>query len=168
GSDADLARLGAELGSDVSFFFASTGAAWCTGRGEIITPLRLGRPLDLVLVCPPAGLSTASVFRALTLPGMPLDGAAVRRAAETGDVIELGACLHNRLQEPAETLCPAIGLLRRRLAGLGPAGVLMGGSGSTVFALARDADDALRIARAVRSDKDDGAIARVCVVRSCD
>ena len=30
---AELARLGAELGSDVPFFF-STPAAWCTGRGE--------------------------------------------------------------------------------------------------------------------------------------
>ena len=46
-----LARLGAELGSDVSFFFAAP-AAWCTGRGERIEPLRLGRPLDLVLVAP--------------------------------------------------------------------------------------------------------------------
>src|SRR5262245_47408599 len=34
----DLARLGAELGSDVPFFF-STPAAWCEGRGEIVTPL---------------------------------------------------------------------------------------------------------------------------------
>src|SRR5205823_7229469 len=30
---SELARLGAELGSDVPFFFA-TPAAWCTGRGE--------------------------------------------------------------------------------------------------------------------------------------
>src|SRR5947208_3153678 len=53
-SNAELARLGAELGSDVAFFFA-TPAAWCTGRGERVEPLTLGRPLDLVLACPAAG-----------------------------------------------------------------------------------------------------------------
>src|SRR5262249_6842875 len=53
----ELGRLGAELGSDVAFFF-STPAAWCTGRGEIVEPLALGRPLDLVVICPPFGLST--------------------------------------------------------------------------------------------------------------
>src|SRR6185437_5990973 len=53
-----LARLGAELGSDVSFFFAAP-SAWCTGRGERIEPMRLGRTLDFVLVSPAVGLSTA-------------------------------------------------------------------------------------------------------------
>src|SRR5437868_14004366 len=45
-ADAELARLGAEVGSDVAFFF-SPGAAWCTGRGEKVEPVTLGRTLDL-------------------------------------------------------------------------------------------------------------------------
>src|SRR5690348_15496538 len=49
-----LAQFGAELGSEVAFFFAAP-AAWCTGRGERIEPLRLGRPLDFGLVSPPVG-----------------------------------------------------------------------------------------------------------------
>jgi 4-diphosphocytidyl-2-C-methyl-D-erythritol kinase len=53
-ADGELAALGADLGSDVPFFF-SAPAAWCTGRGEQVTPLPLGRPLDFVLACPPAG-----------------------------------------------------------------------------------------------------------------
>src|SRR5262249_968079 len=47
-TDTELARVGAEIGSDVAFFFAS-GAAWCTGRGEKVEPITLGRPLDFVL-----------------------------------------------------------------------------------------------------------------------
>src|SRR5947209_827864 len=43
-----LAALGAEIGSDVPFFF-HTPAAWCTGRGEVVTPVPLARPVDLVL-----------------------------------------------------------------------------------------------------------------------
>src|SRR5215475_12635806 len=61
----ELARLGGELGSDVPFFF-HTPVAWCTGRGEIVTPLALGRPLDLVIAKPAVGLSTAEVYRGVT------------------------------------------------------------------------------------------------------
>ncbi len=168
GLDAvQLGKLGAELGSDVTFFFFGP-AAWCTGRGEIVEPLKPGGPLDLVLACPPVGLSTASVFQALRLAGPVVDGAAVRQAFAAGDPAALGRCLHNRLQAPAEQLCPAVSRLRQRLEALAPAGVLMSGSGSTVFALAHDAADALRMARALQDVREDGEQARVFVVRSCD
>jgi 4-diphosphocytidyl-2-C-methyl-D-erythritol kinase len=162
-----LARLGALLGSDVPFFFHGP-AAWCTGRGEVVEPLRLGGPLDFVLASPDVGLSTASVFKGLVLPEDPVDGGPARRAAEGGDVEELGRRLFNRLEEPAMRLCPEVAGLRRRLAGLAPAGVLMSGSGSTVFALGRDAADALRLARALARPRDDGGPIRVPIVRSCD
>jgi 4-diphosphocytidyl-2-C-methyl-D-erythritol kinase len=161
-----LIRLGAELGSDVSFFFAAP-AAWCTGRGEQVEPLRLGRTLDLVLVVSPVGLSTAEVFRGVTVPTEPRSGAAVRQAAVEGDVRELGRQLHNRLQPAAERLCPAVADLFSRLAGLGPVGQLMTGSGSTVFALCRNPGEALIFARALNSARDELGGARVFVVRSC-
>jgi 4-diphosphocytidyl-2-C-methyl-D-erythritol kinase len=162
----ELAEVGAELGSDVPFFF-STPAAWCTGRGEKVEPITLGRPLDLVLVCPPAGLSTAQVFQKVTVPSPPLSGDAARRAAEAGDVEELGRLLHNRLQGPAEGLCPEVKQAHARLAELGPAGVLMSGSGSTVFALCRGPAEARRLRRALVPDTDAGGGARVHSVRSC-
>ncbi|MFO0925608.1 MAG: 4-(cytidine 5'-diphospho)-2-C-methyl-D-erythritol kinase [Gemmataceae bacterium] len=165
--DATLGRLGAELGSDVTFFF-SAPAAWCTGRGEIVAPTPIGRPLYLVLACPPVGLSTASVFGALTLPDRPVDGEPIRRALADGDVTELGRLLFNRLEEPAMRLCPEVARLRARLAELGPAGVLMSGSGSTVFALAADADHAECLSRALTAVKEDGVRICVLVVRSCD
>ncbi len=163
----ELVRLGAELGSDVSFFFAGP-AAWCTGRGERIEPLRLGRALDFVLVFPPRGLSTAEVFRGVTVPTEPRSGAAIRQAAASGDARELGRALHNRLQAAAERLCPEVANLTARLAGLGPAGQLMSGSGSTVFALCRDPGEALTLARALHAARDELGGARVSVVGSCD
>jgi 4-diphosphocytidyl-2-C-methyl-D-erythritol kinase len=163
----ELARLGAELGSDVAFFF-STPAAWCTGRGERVEPLRLGRPLDFVLATPAAGLSTAQVYGAVQVPDAPLDGHAVRRAAAAGDVEVLGRLLHNRLQPAAGRLCPAVAGLVAELADLGPAGTLVSGSGSTVFALCRHGGEALRIARALRRRLGAGGPTRVRVVRSCD
>lgn len=164
---AELARLGAELGSDVPFFFA-TPVAWCTGRGEVVEPLPLGRPLDFVLACPPVGLSTAEVFRGVEVPIEPVDGSRIRQAVREGAVEEVGRLLHNRLQEAAERLCPAVADLRGRMAALGPAGQLMSGSGSTVFALCRDAGEASRIARALGSLGEERVGTRVGIVRSCD
>jgi 4-diphosphocytidyl-2-C-methyl-D-erythritol kinase len=161
-----LAEIGAEVGSDVSFFFAPS-AAWCTGRGERVEPIALGKTLDFVLVCPPVGLSTGQVFRMVTVPSPPLSGDPVRRAAETGDVEELGQLLHNRLQEPAAGLCPAVSDAHSRLAALAPAGVLMSGSGSTVFALCRGPGEARRLKRALAPAMDDGSKTRVHIVRSC-
>jgi 4-diphosphocytidyl-2-C-methyl-D-erythritol kinase len=163
----ELAELGARLGSDVAFFF-SAPAAWCTGRGEVTEPVRLGRPLDFVLACPPVGLSTAEVFRGVTVPERPLDGAEARRAAGAGDVEALGRALFNRLQPAAEKLCPAVAGLSERLAGLGPAGRLMSGSGSSVFALCRSPEEALLLSRALRPVREEGGGVRVLVVRSCD
>jgi 4-diphosphocytidyl-2-C-methyl-D-erythritol kinase len=164
---SELAALGAELGSDVAFFF-STPAAWCTGRGEQVRPVTLGRPLHLVLACPPVGLSTAEVFRHLTVPATPLDGEELCRAVAAGDVERAGRLLHNRLQEPAERLCPAVAEARRRLAELGPAGTLMSGSGSAVFALCRDATEAVRLTRALDPVREEREGPRVLIVRSCD
>src|SRR5271169_4836782 len=40
----ELAGLAAELGSDVAFFL-HVPVAWCTGRGEVVTPWPIGRRL---------------------------------------------------------------------------------------------------------------------------
>jgi 4-diphosphocytidyl-2-C-methyl-D-erythritol kinase len=160
---AELTALAAELGSDVAFFLHPP-AAWCTGRGEEVTPWPLGARLHVVLVCPPFGLSTAAVYRGVRVPDAPETGEALREAARAGDLDQIGRLLHNRLQEPAERLRPELAEYRRRLAELGPAGCLLSGSGSTLFALGRNVADARRIAGAARAAFPG---ARVFVVRSC-
>jgi 4-diphosphocytidyl-2-C-methyl-D-erythritol kinase len=165
-SDPDLAAMSAELGSDVPFFFA-TPAAWCTGRGEKVEKLPLGTTLYLVLACPGVGCETAEVYGNVTVPREPEDGAAIRRAAQEGDIEEIGRRLHNRLQTPAEKLRPVVAETRERLAGLHPAGTLMSGSGSSVFALCRDLAEALRLARAMRETAVAGSSLRIYSVQSC-
>jgi 4-diphosphocytidyl-2-C-methyl-D-erythritol kinase len=163
---SELADLGAELGSDVPFFFA-TPAAWCTGRGQLVTPAPLGRRLDFVLVCPPVGLSTAEVYRGVTVPEQPQTGEALRQVAAAGNIEELGRCLFNRLQPVAERLCPAVAEWAQRLAHLHPAGQLMSGSGTSLFALCRDRQEAVCIARALSGGPDEGVCPRLFIVQSC-
>jgi 4-diphosphocytidyl-2-C-methyl-D-erythritol kinase len=155
-----LTKLAGQLGSDVAFFFDAP-AAWCTGRGEQVEPLPLGRTLHFVLLCPPFGLSTADVYRNVRVPPQPADGQGVRRAFVAGDIEEMGRLLHNRLQEAADKLSPKLAEYRRRLAAEQPAGQLMSGSGSTLFALCRDRHEARHIARKVR--RDDSNLRVFCV-----
>ncbi len=64
---AALMEWASELGSDVPFFF-STGTAYCSGRGDIVTPLKpfSGRLLQLVL--PDVPLSTKRVYASFAGP----------------------------------------------------------------------------------------------------
>ncbi|MBX7112113.1 MAG: 4-(cytidine 5'-diphospho)-2-C-methyl-D-erythritol kinase [Dehalococcoidia bacterium] len=71
GLDWPLTRLSeaaATVGSDVPFFLHG-GAARCTGRGEVVEPLRDLRPLRLLILVPPVGAmanKTARRYGALT------------------------------------------------------------------------------------------------------
>ena len=162
----ELAGLGAEVGSDVAFFLAAD-AAWCTGRGEVVEPLKPGGPLWFVLACPPAGLLTAAVFREVRVPDEPADGGPLRAALERGDVEEIGRRLHNRLQPAAERLCPEVAGLDALIGSLGPAGHKMSGSGTAVFALCRGPGEAGRLAGWLDQTARGNLVSRACVVRSC-
>ncbi|GIW82340.1 MAG: 4-diphosphocytidyl-2-C-methyl-D-erythritol kinase [Gemmatales bacterium] len=163
-SEERLARLGQEIGSDVPFFF-HTPAAWCTGRGEQAKRVAVAGPLWLVLVCPPVGIATAEVYRRVRIPDKPVSGVAIRQALADGDVQAIGRLLHNRLQRPAEELCPLVAALRRQLEELHPAGCLMTGSGSALFALGRDRKDAERLANEFTAGLGQEARPRVLLVQ---
>jgi 4-diphosphocytidyl-2-C-methyl-D-erythritol kinase len=84
---------------------------------------------------------------------------------QSGRVPEIGRLLHNRLQTVAQRLCPVIVMISRRLLELQPAGILMSGSGPSVFALCRNHGEAVRVARQLRPGLKGEA--RVLLVRSC-
>jgi 4-diphosphocytidyl-2-C-methyl-D-erythritol kinase len=162
----ELLAIAASIGSDVAFFL-TLPAAWCTGRGEVVTPEEATRGFHFVLICPPVGLGTAGVYKQLVAPEKPLDGFALRAAYRTGDAEALGRAIFNRLEEPAFALEPLVGRIRHRLGSLGPCGAMMSGSGSTVFAICRDRDHAIQVAKGfVDSRPKDEPESRVLVVRS--
>jgi 4-diphosphocytidyl-2-C-methyl-D-erythritol kinase len=167
-----LTLLGAELGSDVPFFF-QTPAALCTGRGEVVKPAPVGRSFDIVLVKPQQGVSTAEVYRNCGLGNPKSEIRNPKSAMEAladGDIEKLARSLHNRLQEPAMRICPPVAEIHRRLQASGAAGCLMTGSGSCVFALCRDEWEARQVIKDLSSGwppGDEFARTRVFHVRSC-
>ncbi|MGL4550609.1 MAG: 4-(cytidine 5'-diphospho)-2-C-methyl-D-erythritol kinase [Gemmataceae bacterium] len=164
-----LAAVAATVGSDVAFFVHDVSAAWCTGRGDVVQPVAVGRPLDLVLICPAAGLATAAVYGRVSVPAEPQDGEAVRAALAAGDLPRLGAELFNRLEAPAVALEPAVAAWAGRLTASDALGWRMSGSGSSLFALCRDRRHAAGLVRRLRAvAADEGmSAARFYVVRSC-
>jgi 4-diphosphocytidyl-2-C-methyl-D-erythritol kinase len=144
--DEALHALAADLGSDVPFFLRG-GAALAAGRGEILTPLPDPPALSLVLAVPAFGVSTPWAYRAWRPVA---DGPTVeecRAALSAGDLDDLAATLRNDLEPGVFAAHPELEAMRQRLLDAGAVAARMTGSGSTLFALARDPDHARRIAQ---------------------
>jgi 4-diphosphocytidyl-2-C-methyl-D-erythritol kinase len=161
-SDARLAEVAAEIGSDVPFFFSRT-AAVCRGRGEIIEPITGLPPLDFVVVKPPSGLSTAEVYRNCKPGDGCRQSGPLVETWQSGNIIDLGALFHNRLQPAAETLNRSIHRLAREMQTQGTLGHRMSGSGTSYFALCRNARQARRLAATLACR----GLGRAFAVRTC-
>ena len=136
----DLLDWSGEIGSDISVFF-SEGAAYCTGRGEIVEnvepPISLDTPL--LLVKPPIGLSTPQIFKALDLNR--------RSTSDPLDIlkqIKISSSLNsemvvNDLEQPAFDTLPELKQLKDKLQEEGDFDVVfMTGSGSTLVCVGSD------------------------------
>jgi 4-diphosphocytidyl-2-C-methyl-D-erythritol kinase len=144
-----LAELGAELGSDIPFFLGS-GSAICRGRGERIEatePLHV----QLVVVRPPVGLSTARVYQGCRPASTPASLGKLQFGLRQGDWNAVKSALVNRLEEPAAQLTPWIGRLRREFENASCIAQQMSGSGSSYFGICENARHARRVAGRLRS-----------------
>ena len=150
-SDDALAKLGADVGSDVpALVLAQSGVpVVMEGRGEIVRPVRdAARRLDMVLVNPGVFSSTAEVFSKckfrVTNDVSILYN--ILQALRVGDVDGISAAMMNDLEPCAVALHPEIAVAKQALLEAGAVGATMSGSGSTVFGLVRSEDDGHRIA----------------------
>ena len=148
-----LADIGAEIGSDVPWFFAARPAI-VRGRGEAVEPVPPLPPLWAVVACPDAGLSTAAVYARCT-PDAASRGEAARLAAALagGGLRAAAPLLVNALEPPARALCPEVDGLLEALARCGGVAPRMTGSGSSCFTLARTAAEARGIAGRLRAER---------------
>ena len=145
-----LDAVAAELGSDVPYFLYS-GPAVCRGRGEQIGPVaRFGR-YHVVVVRPPAGLSTASVYRTCRPSVSPRKVEPLLAALRRGDVRQLRRRMHNALQPAAQSLSPWIERLASEFARMDCLASQMSGSGTSYFGICRNAGHALAVAGRLRS-----------------
>ena len=150
-----LVRVAAKVGSDVPALVLG-GAVVMEGRGEIVTPFGPLPRLDMVLVNPGVFSSTKAVYAACSpkADSGETRGTKIwynmRSRFARAELEDFAGALMNDLEEPAVRLHPEIGEVLAALRADGAAGVLMSGSGSTVFGLVPSEARGLELAAHMR------------------
>lgn len=149
--DEELKELGAELGSDVPFCVTG-GTALATGRGEVLTPLPSPPQCWVVLAKPPINVSTAEVYGRLRSEQITDHPSAERMRAALAHRSFAEVCreLGNVLERVTLQIHPEVAHLKDTMLRLGADGVLMSGSGPTVFGLVSKESKVPRIYNGLR------------------
>jgi len=127
-----LLRLAAELGSDVPVFVDGR-AAWCRGCGEIVETADFATQLPVLLLKPGFGVPTPWAYKQWK-DSRPLEGVRYE-----GQGFPWGR-LENDLERPVFEKYPVLAAMKEWLREQPEtAGALMSGSGSTMFAVLREA-----------------------------
>jgi len=142
-----LAKMAETIGSDVPFFIFQS-AAVCKGRGELVSPTRLGKQLSLLLLKPEFGVPTQWAYSrwrdSREIPALSYDPQTLERQTFLNDLerpvfekfVFLAEIKMWLLKQPE--VCAA----------------LMSGSGSTVFAVLRDRAAADHLAKRAKAELD--------------
>ncbi|BDG37901.1 4-diphosphocytidyl-2-C-methyl-D-erythritol kinase [Parageobacillus caldoxylosilyticus] len=146
----ELAELGAQIGSDVSFCVYG-GTAIATGRGEKITPIPSPPPCWVVLAKPSIGVSTAEVYRNLKVKEVVHpDVDAMVEAIGRQDYFAICQLVGNVLEEVTLKMHPEVAHIKEQMRRFGADAVLMSGSGPTVFGLVQHDSRMQRIYNGLR------------------
>jgi 4-diphosphocytidyl-2-C-methyl-D-erythritol kinase len=140
------------LGSDVPFFLAGT-AALVEGTGERVTPAGTIPHWHVLLVKPPAAVSTAQAYDELDRSARPRRSRkgsvsiASLEALQRGDFTSVESLLQNDFHDLIAATTPEIGAAIAALGSAGASNALLAGSGSCVFTLAAERAQIDAIAR---------------------
>lgn len=130
-ADSDLMEIGLSLGADVPFFIFGK-PAFAEGVGEILTPLEGMPKLWLLLVNPGIHVPTSWVYRNL---GLTTEKVATKIPFLYKSSADVCRIMSNDLEAVTVKHYPLIGAIKDQLLASGADGVLMSGSGPTVFAV---------------------------------
>lgn len=143
---AALKGLADGLGSDCGYMLTG-GWARISGRGEVVKRLNCGMKLDIGLLVPRGGVSTAQCYRLSdSLPAGARTSCAAENALVADDKPSLCKSLSNGLTAAAVRLNGDVGECIKELKEFDPLGVNMTGSGSGVYAVFEN-DQFLRYAQ---------------------
>lgn len=171
-TQGELQDLAAKLGSDVPFCIAG-GTAIATGRGEQLSPLPSIDSLYAVLAkyrslsvstvwayqtyrkqfgesYPPIA-QTSSATATSTPPKQRAHAGEIVTAIMHHDGAKIGKLLHNDLEKVVLPAYPQVLQLRETLQSLSTLGVMMSGSGPTVFALAGSQAEAKHLQQQIQA-----------------
>jgi len=153
-TQTDLMKLGVQLGADVPFCILG-GAALGRGIGEILTPLPPMEEAAILLANPGFEISTAWVYQQINLSLTPpkKNVTILTRCLQNGEFFNIMRHLYNGLEVPVLSKYPAVAEIKAQLNRYpSSCGVLMSGSGGTVFAFMQNRAQANRAAANFEND----------------
>lgn len=133
---AELCEVGAELGSDIPFFFQAP-CAIVRGWGQKVTPCKVTGRRWAVLVNPGFPIQTKWAYEQLSSKRsevLPLDS--WTQEVETRLEIswdEVISAMENDFERPLFPVYPILEFMKEKLCALGAQAALLSGSGATVF-----------------------------------
>jgi 4-diphosphocytidyl-2-C-methyl-D-erythritol kinase len=152
----ELKRLGRQIGADVPYCVEG-GTRLAEGIGERLTALPDFSGVEVVLVKPRVGVSTAWVYGNLKTaeisgPDRP-DTELLKRALEARDIKGVAANMKNVLEKVTIPRYDVVRQAKDKLLKYGACGSMMSGSGPTAFGLFEDSRTAAAAFEKLAADK---------------
>ncbi len=146
-SSADMATMGAELGSDIPFFF-SAPTALVTGWGQDVTPKRLEGSRWVLLLNPGFPIATKLAYDQLSasrssVSSLPSGNLEIEQT-ECWTWEDLIPFIENDFEAALFPLYPALAHIKSDLLKAGAEAALLSGSGATMFGIFASKDKALQ------------------------
>ncbi|MBN2220827.1 MAG: 4-(cytidine 5'-diphospho)-2-C-methyl-D-erythritol kinase, partial [Vallitaleaceae bacterium] len=150
-----MLSIGEQFGSDIAFCMIQ-GTALATGLGEKITLLDDFPMMKVLLAKPNFGVSTADVYKNFDLQKQMHhpDTQGLMDAIKRQDQDFICSHLANVLEEVTIHMKPSIQRIKNEMKELGADGVLMSGSGPTVYGLFQDETIAKKACKQMKNNKE--------------
>lgn len=147
-----LTKMAIELGSDVPFFLYGE-LALCTGKGEVVTPMKSMEQFHIVLVNPGFSISTKMAYENFEKKRLTQinESAKVLNCSNITTLNELIATLRNDLEDSVITQYPSLREIKDYLEKSGCAKAMVTGSGSSIYGICKERNEAEEISTNLRS-----------------
>uniref|UniRef100_UPI00403FAAD4 4-(cytidine 5'-diphospho)-2-C-methyl-D-erythritol kinase n=1 Tax=Oceanobacillus sp. FSL K6-2867 TaxID=2954748 RepID=UPI00403FAAD4 len=157
----ELAELGSAIGADVAFcVYGNTAIA--RGYGEKIEKLASPPPCWVVLAKPDIGVSTRTIFGQVNVEKLSHPNTnQILQAIEGQDFNKLCRHIGNSLESITFALHPEVERIKEAMIQAGATGVLMSGSGPTIYGLVEHQSKAKRIYNGMRGFCDEVYLVRL-------
>jgi len=139
------------LGSDVAFFLYNCSWGLGTSRGDEIEGLKLKAKLWHILVVPRIKIYSRDVYsrHKLQLTKRNDNVNILIRNLSNGNILGLGSLLSNDLEIDVVNICPKLLDLKEKLKSFNSLGVMVSGSGPSVFGVTATKKEAQEIAKSL-------------------
>jgi len=150
-SPSDLQIVGGKIGADIPFCLQG-GICLVEGKGDKVSPLPYDFKAHVVIAKPFFSLSTADVYSSFDKVGSTGISSieSINAALGGGRLRNVSVLLANALEKVVILKYPLINEIKERALQTGALGVLMSGSGSSVFAIAESEKVAHKIAASLK------------------